>query len=193
MKPKNTTKVFLTLISIFLTCTSSVLAYDQVQNQTGMIDELKNNWNTFCFYGEAVLSGASYKVNQLFNTNAEGDNVTIQTDLDYWNDLKAQYPFSDKPVFISMNSIFGSAYVPEGISEITVIDNSGNALDSYAVTKNETGFTIQVGAPDDPDNNCTITLKEIKEFDGMYGNLEEVKVDKMYVKEQIQEQIKNEV
>ena len=46
MKPKNAAKVFLTLISLFLVCISSALAIDQVQQQTGIIDELKNNCNT---------------------------------------------------------------------------------------------------------------------------------------------------
>ena len=67
MKPKNAAKVFLTLISLFLVCTSSALASDQVQQQTGIIDELKNNCNTLLFHGEVLLSEASYKISHFTN------------------------------------------------------------------------------------------------------------------------------
>ncbi|RPJ77575.1 MAG: hypothetical protein EHM20_05925 [Alphaproteobacteria bacterium] len=203
MRPKNTAKVFLTLMSLFFVCTSSALAGDQVQHQTniidrinnqphqtGIIDELKDSWNTLRFCGEALLSEASYKINHLTSTDADSDNVTIQADLVFWNDLQAEYPFSEKPVFISKKSVFEPAYnyVPEGVSEATVFDNSGNALDSYTVTKNETGVIIQKGVSSNPDRNYTITIDKIKELDGIYGNIGEVQAGKMYIKEQIQAQ-----
>lgn len=191
MNPKNTAKVFLTLISLFLVCTPSAHASDHVQYQTGIIDGLKNSWHTVQFCGEVVLSETFHIINQLTSAHADGDNVTAQADLDFWNDLKAQYPFSERPVFISMDSVCGPAYdhAPKGVSEVTVVDNSENILDSYSVTKNETGFIIQKGAPGNPDHNCTITVRKIKELDGTYGNIGQIKASKMYVKEQIQEQI----
>jgi hypothetical protein len=190
MKPKNAARVFLTLVSLFLVCTSSALASDQVQHQTGIIDELKNNCNTLLLYGEVLLSEASYKISHLTNNDAEGDTVTTQADLDFWNKLKAQYPFSEKPVFISMDSVCGPAYdyVSAGVTEAIVTDNSGNALDSYTVTKKENGFTIQKGAPGNPDQSYTITLNKLEELDAIYGNIGQVKAGEMYVKEQIQAQ-----
>jgi hypothetical protein len=203
MKQKNTTRVFLTLMALFLVYTSLALAEDQGQHQKGIIDrinhqqhqktifdELKNNWNTFWFYGEVALSEASYKITHLIDTNAEGNNTTTQAYLDYWDDLKNQFPFSEKPVFISMENVSGPAYdyVPEGVSEVSVLDNEENILDSYIVTKNETGLTIQKGAPSNPDNNYTITLKKLEELDGIYGNLGQVKAGKLIIKEQIQKQ-----
>jgi hypothetical protein len=210
MKSKNTTRVFLTLMALFLVYTSLALAEDQGQHQKGIIDrinhqqhqktifdEIKNSWNTVWFYGEVLVSDASYKITHLINTEEEGDNKTneegnqtAQTDLDYWSDLKDQFPFSEKPVFISMESIRGPAYdyVPEGVSEVSVMDNAENILDSYTVTKNETGFTIQKGAPSNPDNNYTITLDKLEELDEIYGNLGQVKAGKLYIKEQIQKQ-----
>jgi hypothetical protein len=190
MKPKNAARVFLTLVSLFLVCTSSALASDQVQHQTGIIDELKNNCNTLLLYGEVLLSEASYKISHLTNNDAEVDTVTTQADLDFWNKLKAQYPFSEKPVFISMDSVCGPAYdyVSAGVTEAIVTDNSGNALDSYTVTKKENGFTIQKGAPGNPDQSYTITLNKLEELDAIYGNIGQVKAGEMYVKEQIQAQ-----
>jgi hypothetical protein len=190
MKPKNAARVFLTLVSLFLVCTSSALASDQVQHQTGIIDELKNNCNTLLLYGEVLLSEASYKISHLTNNDAERDTVTTQADLDFWNKLKAQYPFSEKPVFISMDSVCGPAYdyVSAGVTEAIVTDNSGNALDSYTVTKKENGFTIQKGAPGNPDQSYTITLNKLEELDAIYGNIGQVKAGEMYVKEQIQAQ-----
>jgi|BarGraIncu00222A_1022003.scaffolds.fasta_scaffold01242_10 hypothetical protein len=190
MKPKNAAKVFLTLISLFLVCTSSALAIDQVQQQTGIIDELKNNCNTLLLHGEVLLSEASYKISHLTSNDAEGDTVTTQADLDFWNELKAQYPFSEKPVFISTDSACGPAYdyFQAGVTEVTVMDNSGNALDSYTVTKKETGITIQKGALSNPDNSYTITLNKLEELDAIYGNIGQVKAGEMYINEQIQVQ-----
>jgi hypothetical protein len=203
MKPKNTLGVFLTLIFLFLVCTSSAFAGNQEhqkgiidrinhqqQQQTAIIDELQNTWNELRFYGEVLLSEVSYKINHLINTDADEDTVTPQADLDFWNNLTAQYPFSEKPVFISLDNVSGPAYdyIPEGISKVTFMDNSGNALDSYTVTKNETGFTIQKGVPGNLDQNYTITLNELKKLDGIYGNTEQVKVGEAYIKEQIRTQ-----
>jgi hypothetical protein len=190
VKQKSNAKVFLTIISLFLISTSSALASDQVQHQTGTIDELKNNFNKLLLYGEVLLSEVSYKINHLTNTNAEGDNVTTQADLDFWNKLKAQYPFSEKPVFISKDSVCRLAYdyVPEGISKVTITDNSGNPFDSYTVTKNETGFTIQKGAPSNPDQSYTITLNKLEELDAIYGNIGQIQDCEMYIKEQIKSQ-----
>jgi hypothetical protein len=187
---KNPEKFFFTFISLFLVCSSSALASDQVSNQTGIIDELKNNFNTLLLYGEVLLSGVSYKISHITNTNAEGDNVTTQADLDFWNQLKAQYPFSEKPVFISRDSACRPAYdyVPTGVSDVTIMDNSGNALNSYAVTKNETGFTIQKGAPSNPDQSYTITLNKLEELDAIYGNIGQIQDCEMYIKEQIKSQ-----
>jgi len=188
MNLKNTAKLFLTLLSIFLVCASYALASDQVQHQTGTIDELKNKFNTLLLYGEVLICEASYKINHLTNTNAEGNNVTTQADLDFWNKLKAQYPFSEKPVFISRDSVCRPAYdyVPTGVSEVTIMDNSGNALDSYTVTKTETGFTIQKGATGNPDQSYTITLNKLEELDATYGNIGQIRDGEMYIKEQIQ-------
>jgi len=188
MNLKNTAKLFLTLLSIFLVCASYALASDQVQHQTGTIDELKNKFNTLLLYGEVLISEVSYKINHLTNTNAEGNNVTTQADLDFWNKLKAQYPFSEKPVFISRDSVCRPAYdyVPTGVSEVTIMDNSGNALDSYTVTKTETGFTIQKGATGNPDQSYTITLNKLEELDATYGNIGQIRDGEMYIKEQIQ-------
>jgi hypothetical protein len=190
MKLKNAAKVLLTLISLFLVCTSSALASDQVQHQTGIMDELKNSCNTLLLYGEVVLSEASYKISHFTNNDAEGDTVTTQADLDFWNKLKAQYPFSEKPIFVSMDSVCGPAYdyVLAGVTEAIVTDNSGNALDFYTVTKKENGFTIQKGAPGNPDQSYTITLNTLEELDAIYGNIGQVKAGEMYVKEQIQAQ-----
>ena len=190
MNLKNTAKLFLTLLSIFLVCASYALASDQVQHQTGTIDELKNKFNTLLLYGEVLISEVSYKINHLTNTNAEGNNVTTQADLDFWNKLKAQYPFSEKPVFISRDSVCRPAYdyVPTGVSEVTIMDNSGNALDSYTVTKTETGFTIQKGATGNPDQSYTITLNKLEELDATYGNIGQIRDGEMYIKEQIQSQ-----
>jgi hypothetical protein len=141
-------------------------------------------------YGEVLISEVSYKINHLTNTNAEGNNVTTQADLDFWNKLKAQYPFSEKPVFISRDSVCRPAYdyVPTGVSEVTIMDNSGNALDSYTVTKTETGFTIQKGATGNPDQSYTITLNKLEELDATYGNIGQIRDGEMYIKEQIQSQ-----
>lgn len=202
MKPKNTVQIFLALMSLLLVCTFSALAEDQMQqhqkgiidrinheqHQTGIVDTLKYYCNTLWFYGEVLLSNVSYKINHQTDIQAEGDNVTTQANLDFWNDLKTQYPFSEKPVFISMNSECGPAYgyVPGGVSEATVTDNSGNVLDSYTVTKNETGFTIQKGAPDNPDQSYTVTLNKLEELDTIYGNIGQVQAAEMYIKDQIQ-------
>jgi hypothetical protein len=172
MKPKNIAHVFLTLMSLLLVCSSSAFAGDQVQNQKGIIyliehehhqadiiGTIKNYCNTLWFYGEVLISDALHKINHNNNIHAEGDNVTTQADLDFWHNLQAQYPFSEKPVFISMNSVCGPVYdyVPEGVSEVTVMDNSGNAQDSYTVTKYQKGFTIQKGVTSNPGHSYTIT------------------------------------
>ena len=202
MKSKSTAKVFLTLMSLFLVFASSALAGDQMQNQKGIIDminhehhetdiigTLMNYWKALWFSGEVMFSEASYKINHHTSIQADG-GATTQADLDFWNDSKAQFSFSEKPVFISMNSVCGPAYnyVPEGVSEAIIMDNSGNALDSYTVTKKETGFTIQKGAPSNPDNSYTINLSKLEELDAIYGNIGQVKAGEMYIKEQIQAQ-----
>jgi len=189
MKAKNITKVFLTLVSLFLVCTSSAFAEDQGQNQTGIVDTVKNDLNKVQFYGEVLLSGISYKINHLSDANADG-NVTTQDDLDFLNDSQARFPFSEKPVFISMNSACEQVYkyVPEGVTEATVTDNSGNDLDSYTITKNETGFTIQKGASSNPDNSYAITLNELEKLDEIYGDVGQVTTCEMYIKDQIQTQ-----
>jgi hypothetical protein len=56
MKPNEIRMTFLTLMSLFFLCTSSVTAEDQVLHQTGIISELKNNCNILCFYGGVLLS-----------------------------------------------------------------------------------------------------------------------------------------
>jgi hypothetical protein len=190
MNPKNAAKVLLTLVSLFLVCTSSALASDQVQYQTGIIEDLKNNCNTLLLFGEVLLSEASYKISHLTNTDAKEDTVTTQADLDFWNKLNAQFPFSETPVFISIDSVCGQAYdyIPAGVTEATVTDNSGNALGSYTVTKKEAGFTIQKGAHDNPDQCYTITLNELEKLDAIYGNIGQVRACEMYIKEQIQAQ-----
>ena len=203
MKPKNIAHMFLTLMSLLLICSSSAFAGDQVQNQKGIIGmieherhqmdiigTIKNYCNTLWFYGEVLICEASYKINHNNNIHAEGDNVTTHADLDFWHNLQAQYPFSEKPVFISMNSICGPAYdyVPEGVSEVTVMDNSGNALDSYTVTKSKKGFTIQKGVTSNPGQNYTITLNKLEELDGTYGNIGQVQAGENYIKDQIQKQ-----
>jgi len=161
-----------------------------VQHQTGTIDELKNKFNTLLLYGEVLISEVSYKINRLNNTNAEGDNITTQVDMDFWNKLKSQYPFSEKPVFISRDSVCRPAYdyIPAGVSEVTIMDNSGNALDSYTVTKKETGFTIQKGTLSNPDQSYTITLNKLEELDAIYGNIGQIKDCEMYIEERIQSQ-----
>jgi hypothetical protein len=201
MKPKNTAKVFITLTSLFLVCTSSVLAGNQVQHQKGIIDminhephqtdiigALKNYCSALWFYGEVLVSEASYKINQHNNIHTDRDNAITQADSDFWNNLKTQYPFSEKPVFVSLNSVCRPAYdyVPAGVTEVTVTDNSGNALDSYTVTKKENGFTIQKGVPNNTDQNYTITLNKLEELNAIYGNIGQVKAGKMYIRGQIQ-------
>ena len=148
MNLKKTVKIFITIASLLLICTSSAFAEDQVQHQTGIIDALKNYWNTFQFCGEILLSKTSYEINHHTDI-ADDDNVTTQVDLDFWNNLKAQYPFSEKPVFISLDNGFGLVYnfVPEGVSGVTVMDNSRNALDFYTVTKKEKGFQFKRELP----------------------------------------------
>lgn len=190
MKPKNTAEVFLTLMSLFLVCTPSALAEDQVQHQTGIIDTLKNDWNAFWSFGEVLLSHVSYKINHHADVNSEWDNVTTQDDLNFLNNLKAQYPFSEKSVHISRDGACGPAYefLPEGVTEATVTDNSGNALDSYTVTKSGTGFTIRKGAPEKPDQRYAINLKKLEEFYAIYGKVGQVQKCEIYIKEQIQAQ-----
>lgn len=203
MKPKNMAQMFLILMSLLLVCTPSAFAGDQVQKQKGIIymiehephqadiiGAIKNYCSTLWFYGEVLISEASSKINHPKNIHAEGANVTTQADLDFWHNLQAQYPFSEKPVFISMNSVCGPAYnyVPEGVSEVTVMDNSGNALDSYTVTKYAKGFTIQNGVPSNPDHIYTITLNKLEELDGTYGNIGQIKMGEMHIKDQIQKQ-----
>ncbi len=119
------------------------------------------------FVGEVLLSQVSYEINHHADVNSDEDNVTTQDDLNFWNNLKAQYPFSEKSVFISSDSVCGPAYefLPEGVTEATVTDNSGNALDSYTVTKSETGFTIRKGATNKPDHSYAINLNELEELD----------------------------
>jgi hypothetical protein len=78
MKPKNIAHIFLTLMSLFLICSSSAFAGDRVQNQKGIIymieheqhqmdiiGIIKNYCNTLWFYGEVLISEASYKINHV--------------------------------------------------------------------------------------------------------------------------------
>jgi hypothetical protein len=202
-KPKNTAQMFLILMALFLVCSSPVFAENQIQKQKGIISMIENEphgedifgsarnyFNTLWFYGEVLISRASSLINPYNSTHAEEENSTTQADLDFWYNLQAQYPFSEKPVFISINSICGLAcdYVPEGVSEVTITDNSGNALDFYTVTKKENGFTIQKGIPDVPDHIYTITLNELEELDETYGDIGLVKTCERYLKDQIQKQ-----
>lgn len=190
MKLKNTSKVFLTLLSLFLICTPSVLAEEQVHQQTGIIDGLKNSLDAIRFAGEVVLSELSYKIGDQGNVNAEDDSVTTQDDLNFWNDLKAQYPFSEKPVFISKHSVCGLAYdcLPTGVTEVTVTNNSGNPLDSYTITRSETGFTIRKGAPQNSDHSYTITLNKLEKSYAICSKIEQIQNCEAYIKEQIQAQ-----
>lgn len=190
MKLKKAAQAFLTLMFLFLACAPSVLAEDQVQQQTGVINALKNNWNALWFVGENLFSELSYKMNNHDNVNAEGVSITTQDDLNFWNDLKAQYPFSEKPVFISRGSVCGPVYsfLPKGITVVTVTDNSGNALDSYTTTKSETGFTILKGAANNPDNSYAITLNKLGQLNATYGKIGLVSDCETYIKKQIQAQ-----
>jgi hypothetical protein len=190
MKLGNTEKIFLTLISILLVCTPTALAEDQVEQQTGIFNMLVNGWNTLQFGGEVLLSGISYEIIHHTDADIDDDNITTQADLNYWNNLKAQYPFSEKPVFISLDNVFGLAYsyVPEGVSGVIIMDNSRNALDFYTVTKNETGLTVQKGAPSNPDHTFGITLHKLEKLDEASGNIEEVQAFKTYLGDQIQTQ-----
>jgi hypothetical protein len=122
--------------------------------------------------------------------NKSEDNVTTQEDLDFWKNVQTQYPFSEKPVFINADNISVPVYgyLPEGISEITVMDNSRNALDSYIVTKNETGFAIQKTVIDNPDQSYTITLNKLEELDKIYGNMKQFQAFETYVVGQIHTQ-----
>lgn len=190
MKLKNTAQVFLTLMSLFLVFAPSAHAEDQVQQQTGIIDALKNNWNALWVDGKVLFSALSYQISNHDNVNAEETSVTTQDDLNFWNDLKAQYPFSEKPVFISKDSVCRPAYdfLPKGVTEVTVTDNSENALDSYTITKNETGFTILKGAANSPDKSYTITLNKIEQSYAIYSKIGLFNSYEEYVKEQIQAQ-----
>lgn len=190
-------------MALLLVCSSSAFAGNQTQKQKGIIYMIENEphgedtfatMRTYChtlwFYGEVLISRASSVISPNNSIHAEGDNSTTQADLDFLHNLQAQYPFSEKPVFIGKKSVCGLAcdYVPEGVSEVTIIDNSGNALDFYTVIKKENGFTIQKGIPDFPDNSYTITLNELKELNETYGDTGLVKTCEKYIKEQIQKQ-----
>jgi hypothetical protein len=189
MKFYKIAKSLLTLVSLFLVFTSSAIAEDQVLHQKGIISELKNNCNALCFYGGVLLSEASYKMNNYANISSE-NNVTTQEDLDFWKNFQVKYPFSEKPVFINADNIseLVYSYVPGGLSEITFMDNAGNALDSYVVTKNETGFTIQKRIFDNPDQSYTITLNKLKKLDKIYSNMEQFQKLEKYIQDQIQMQ-----
>ena len=203
MKPGNTGLMFLILISLLLLCSSSAFAGDQGQTQKGIISMIehephqadiivgiKNYCKSLWFYGEVFVSEVSYKINHLNSIPAEDNNSTTQADLDFWNNMQAQYPFSEKPVFISMNSVCGPAYdyMPEGTSEVTVIDNSGNTLASYTIIKYNKGFTIQKGVTSNPDQNYSITLNKLQELDETYGNIGQVQAGEKYIKDQIEKQ-----
>ena len=192
MKFKNIEITFLSLASLFLVCTSSAFAEEQVQHQTGVIDTIKNSWDKLRFYEDILLSKVSYEINKP-NVSSDGSNVTTQEDLNFWNDSQARYPLSENPVFINMYSVCRPAYdhIPEGTTRVTVTDNSGNSLNSYSVTKNKTGFTIQRGSLSNPDHSYKITLNKLEELNEIYGNVRQVKACEMYIKEQINEQSKN--
>jgi hypothetical protein len=201
MKPKSTVQMSLTLMSLFLVCTSSALAGNQEQYQKsiidrmnqeqhgkGMFETLRDKWDSLQLYGEVLISEVSYKINHETDTQAVGDNITTEADLDFWNNLQAQFPFSERPVFICKDSVCEPAYeyIPEGVSEVIVMDNNGKALDSYTVTKNDRGFTIQKRIPSNPDYSYTITLNRLEELDARYGNISNVQAAKTYIKDQIQ-------
>lgn len=187
MNPGVTEKIVISLISLILICTPIAFAENKVQKSEEIFDKLINYFDTLQFSGELLLSGVSYET--IFHTieNIDDDNVTTQADLNYWNNLKAQYPFSEKPVFISLDNGFGLVYscVPEGVSGVTVMDNSRNALDFYIVTKKEKGFTVQKGAPSNPDHKFRITLHKLEKLDETFGNIGLVQAFKTYLGDQI--------
>lgn len=186
MQLKKPVKMFFTLFSLSLVCSFSAFASDQEPNQTGVIDELKNDFNSLLLYGEILISQFSYKITHL-TANTEEDNVTTKDDLDFWNNFKTEYPFSEKPVFISRYSVCRPIYdhVPAGISTVIITDNSGNPLDSYTVIKTETGFTIQKGTPTNMDHNYALSLNNLEELDEIYGNIGQIQDCEKYIKEQI--------
>jgi hypothetical protein len=201
-KPKNKVQIFLILMALLVVCSSSAFAGNQTQKK-GIIYMIENEphgedtfatMRTYChtlwFYGEVLISRASSVINPNNSIHAEGDNSTTQADLDFLHNLQAQYPFSEKPVFISIRSVCGLAYghIPEGVSEVIIFDNSGNTLDFYTVTKKVNGFTIQKGIPDFPDQSYTITLNELEELNETYGDLGQVKACENYIKDQILKQ-----
>lgn len=202
-KPKYTARMFLILLALFFVCSSSAFAGNQMQNKKGIISMIENEPHgedtfaavrTYCqtlwFYGEVLVSKASSVVNPNDSIHAEDDNSTTQADLDFLHNSQAQYPFTEKPVFINIKSVCGVAYghIPEGVSEITIVDNSGNALDFYTVTKIVNGFTIQKGTPDFPDQSYTITINELEELNETYGDIGQVKACENYIKDQILKQ-----
>jgi hypothetical protein len=92
------------------------------------------------------------------------------------NDLKTQFPFSEKPVYLKRDSVCGPAYdfLSKGVTEATVTDNSGKALDSYTVTKSDAGFTIRKGGTNSPDHSCMVTLNKLEQSNALYGKIGQV-------------------
>jgi hypothetical protein len=195
MKLGNTEKIFICLLFLTLICTPVAVGEDELDKHTGTFDKLINELNSLQFYGEFLLSKASYEVILFTIKNMDDTRVTTQADLDYWNNLKAQYPFSEEPVYISLDNEFRLAYnyVPEGVSAVTIMDNSRNALDYYTVTKKEKGFTVLKVAPSNPNHRFRITLHKLEKMDEVFGNIKLAQAFKKYIKDQIQNQKLNQL
>jgi len=190
MKIGNTGKIFIILLSISLICTPIAFGEDELDEHAGTLDKLINEFNSIQFYGEFVLSKFSCEAIIYSIKNIDDTRVTTQADLDYWKNLKDQYPFSEKPVYISLDNEFRLAYyyVPEGVSAVTIMDNSRNAMDYYTVTKKEKGFTVLKGAPSNPNHRFRITLHKLEKIDEASGNIKLIQSFKKYLRNQIQTQ-----
>lgn len=190
MKLENAGKIFAILLSLTLICTPIAVGEDELDKQTWTFDKLVNDLNSIQLYGGFLLSNISHEVIRDYIKNIDDTRVTTQADLDYWNNLKDQYPFSEKPVYISLDNEFSLAYnyVPEGVSEVTIMDNSRNPLDFYTVTKKEKGFTVLKNAPSNPNHRFRITLHKLERIDETFGNIKLIQAFKTYIRNQIQTQ-----
>jgi hypothetical protein len=190
MKLENAGKIFAILLSLTLICTPIAVGEDELDKQTWTFDKLVNDLNSIQVYGGFLLSNISHEVIRDYIKNIDDTRVTTQADQDYWNNLKDQYPFSEKPVYISLDNEFSLAYnyVPEGVSEVTIMDNSRNPLDFYTVTKKENGFTVQKGATSNPNHRFSITLCRLEKLDDSIGNFYPVQAFKTYLRDQIKAQ-----
>jgi hypothetical protein len=190
MKVGNAGKIFVIFLSLTLICTPIAVGEDELTEHTETVDQLINELNSIQFYGEYLLSRISNEVIINYVKSIDDTRVTTQADLDYWNNLKDQYPFSEKPVYISLDNEFSLAYnyVPEGVSAVTILDNSRNAMDYYTVTKKEKGFTVLKSAPSNPNHRFRITLHRLKKIDETFGNIKLVQAFKTCLRNQIQTQ-----